>query len=469
MGDEPSRSVDAKSGVTPEALNEIAFAFVDANVLIQFRMFDEIDWPKELGVSTVTLVFAPVVFSELDKFKWGGTRRQKNRARAVVKKLDALKLSTTPVGVRSGVQGVALDEEPSDALFTRHRLHPQSADDHLLASCYGFLEEHPGARVLILSADSGLAAKARSRRVELVAPAERLELPDEPDEIERELAQARRELAEVKSASPDLRLTFGQGETHAAYDIQLARAIDGQKRRQLLAAWRKRYPHAEATPPTFIGPAGQKISLDGLIGSFGFMSAKEAAEYNAGVDQVFDRYEAFLDSWPALVNANRRTLPFNLVLENAGTAPATDVVVEFWTDARGVWIEELPKTPAVAPGLAKARSPFDLNVRMPYLDHLGSLHFPAQSRNEDGPNISGEPDRRVQYAVKRVMHLVACGLPVVYFQFENDEAVGSFTLQVRLVAGNIRKPCTDPLHVEVKRAELGPPPPPPQPGDESDR
>lgn len=184
--------------------------FIDTNVLMQFRMFDQVDWAKELGVPELTLVFAPVVFSELDKYKWAGTRRQKERARTVLKKLDTLALSTTPVNVRAGVKAIALDQEPADALFAQHRLHPQSADDRLLASYLGFVEDHAGERVLILSADSGLATKARSRRIELVAPAEDLELPDEPDEVVRELEKTRRELAEVKSAAPDLRLTLAR-------------------------------------------------------------------------------------------------------------------------------------------------------------------------------------------------------------------------------------------------------------------
>jgi hypothetical protein len=71
--------------------------FIDTNVLMQFRMFDQVDWAKELGVQELTLIFAPVVFSELDKYKWAGTRRQKERARTVVKKVNTLALSTTPV------------------------------------------------------------------------------------------------------------------------------------------------------------------------------------------------------------------------------------------------------------------------------------------------------------------------------------------------------------------------------------
>ena len=103
-------------------------------MLLQYRLFDEVDWAKELGVPQLTLVFAPVVFTELDKFKWGGTRRQKDRSRSVVKKLNALALSMTPVTVRRGVDAIALHTEPADAVFVQHRLERQSADDCLLAS-----------------------------------------------------------------------------------------------------------------------------------------------------------------------------------------------------------------------------------------------------------------------------------------------------------------------------------------------
>jgi hypothetical protein len=61
---------------------------------------------------------------------------------------------------------------------------------------------------------------------------------------------------------------------------------------------------------------------------------------------------------------------------------------------------------------------------------------------------------------------VACELPVVYFQFDSDDAVGSFTVNVRLVAANIRKPSAAALHVVVTRAESGAPPLPPEPGEE---
>ena len=243
----------------------MVFVFIDTNVLMQFRLFDQVDWAKELGVREVTLIFAPVVFAELDKYKWAGTRRQKERTRAVLKSLDALALSMTPVNVRQGAKAIALDEEPGDALFVQHRLHPQSADDRLLASYFGFVEGHAGERVLVLSADSGLATKARSRRIEIVAPADALELPDEPDKVVRELEKTRRELAEMKSAAPDLRLTFGDGHTHRQFEVEFVKVIDYRTNENLLKAWRKRYPHTRPTDDVLeIG--GQNVSFGGLAG-----------------------------------------------------------------------------------------------------------------------------------------------------------------------------------------------------------
>jgi hypothetical protein len=441
------------------------FVFIDTNVLMQYRFFDEVDWPKELGFSDVTLIFAQVVFAELDKFKWAGTRRQKDRARAVLKKLAALALTDTPVALRHGVQAIALDAEPADALFTQHRLQSQSSDDRLLASYFSFREEHTADRLLVLSADSGLAAKARSRRIELVAPDDALELADEPDEIERELEKTRRALAEAKGATPNLNLTFGDGATHGQFEVQPVRAIDGQTSRQLREAWRKKYPYRAQTADSFeIG--GQKISLGTFAGFPGFLTEQDAADYNAGVDRAFAKYEAFLSSWPAAVNAYRRILRFELVLENSGTAPATDVDVQLWTDARGIWRDDLPKAPSVAPGLRKAKSPFDIAASMPYIDHLADLVIPSRNTNEEGPNISDGPEQRVQYSVKRVMHHVPCELPVVYFQFDSDDAVGSFAVNFHFIAANIQKPRIDALHVKVEHAEPSPAPPPPEPGEE---
>lgn len=69
--------------------------------------------------------------------------------------------------------------------------------------------------------------------------------------------------------------------------------------------------------PTAFG--GGTIRLPHFTGVTGFVSAEDAAECNAELDRVYACYEPFLRDWPAAVNRVARVLPFNLVLENAGT------------------------------------------------------------------------------------------------------------------------------------------------------
>ena len=49
------------------------------------------------------------LLAELDRHKWSGSRREKARAKSVLKKIAALGLSMTPVSLRPGVDAMALD------------------------------------------------------------------------------------------------------------------------------------------------------------------------------------------------------------------------------------------------------------------------------------------------------------------------------------------------------------------------
>lgn len=141
------------------------FLFPDTNIFLHFQFFDEVDWPVHLGAGEVTLVLTQAVFGELDEKKWSCTRREKSRAQKVLKRLDALALSTTAVGVRQAVSVMALDSEPGDELFAKHRLSPQVIDDRLVAAALEF-KDAVSDRVVILSDDTGLRIKAKGRRLD---------------------------------------------------------------------------------------------------------------------------------------------------------------------------------------------------------------------------------------------------------------------------------------------------------------
>lgn len=430
------------------------FAFVDTNVLLHFQFFADVDWAKQFGVDAVTLVFAPVVLAELDQHKWGGSRREKTRAKAVLKRLDALNLSPSAVAVRPGVSAMALIAEPPDSVFAQHRLDAHVGDDRLLASVLSFDGAAPGDRVLILTGDSGLRVKARGRQLEVAAPDESLELPDEPDETERELQKAQRELAESRSASPELKLGFGDGETHAQFTVRLVRDFDALTLSRLLKEWRQKHSHIGGMADTIDLPfGGGQIRTSSFARMAGFVSAEDARFHNSELDGVYARYEKYLRAWPATVNVIARVLPLNLILENTGTAPADDIDVQLWTDAPGQWIDEMPELP-LPPQPPERRSPLEglYNLDVNRFDYMRHNNLIQPAANEDGPNIDGD-GQGVQYGIERVKHHVPCELPVVYFQFASEEAVASFTLNVRIVAANIRKPSERTLQLQIVREE----------------
>lgn len=435
------------------------FAFVDTNVLLHYRFFRDVDWAEELGADEATLVFAPVVVEELDERKWAGTRRVRARARKVLKALKGLGLSATPGEMRPGVQIFALDEEPTDALFVHHRLQPRISDDRLLASVLAFAASQTSDAVIkVLTADMGLSLKAATRQIAVASPDERLRRDDEPDETERELETARRELAVLRAAAPKLKLTLA-GKEVLKYRVRKFGEFGTERLDHLLEAWRSKHPYVAATPDSIVIPGGSRVPLAGLAGLPGFWTKKDAARRNAEIDRVSREYEAFLRRWPACVNALTCCVEFRFVLENSGTAPADDIDLLISAQANGKWLTELPELPK-PPALPKPRVPFDIGsmVQSTMPRDLASLSFRDDPIH--GPIILEDEPRSVRYTVKRVKHHVPCDLPPVFFQFDSDKEVGSFTVGYRLVAANVQKPKSDDLHLKLAVATVAEPPSP---------
>ena len=420
------------------------FAFIDTNVLLHYHFFRDVDWAAELDEPEVVLVLAPVVLSELDDHKWSGSRREKARAKGVLKAIDEIELADEAIGIRKGVSVMGIGHEPAEAVFARYRLQGGVKDDRLLASLLAFREERgSNHRVLLVTADAGLRVKARGQRVEVIVPADDLVIDDEPDETERRLSAANRELAAYKSAAtPDLRLTI-EGKPFIECKVHLVREFDTQTRARLFAEWRSRYPQGR---------------LPGLPRLPSFISAEDAE-----IDLVFGKYKKYLEAWPYIVNRYRRSLELKFVLENSGTAPADDVHLNLWTGADGVWLEELLDLPT-PPAMPKRHDllDFGLHRQMPYVDP-GT--FRVASRDSDGPNVSEAEPKCVEYWGKRVTHHVPRELSPVYFQFTADETVGPFSINYRLVAANIREPQKGTVHVKLS---LGEAQAPPVPGSEAE-
>ena len=414
------------------------YVFVDTNVTLHFQFLDEVDWAAAFGFDHVTLVLAPVVLSELDNKKVAGGRKERLRARKVLSLLDRLGLSSAPVLLRDGVSLAAIGNEPRPATFLECGLDPEINDDRLLASLIERSREvGDPSSVLLASDDGGIRVKARTRSIQLVAVPEELRLADEPDEVERELVDLRRELSAATSAAPRLRLTV-EGLVNAGFVLRVWNGWDEKSRKKAVANWRARYPHQESS------------SEADRIGSF---FEPSALAWNASIDEAFGKFERYLTEWPAVAQRYCRILPFCFVLENVGTAPADDVSVILRTSANGLWRRRMPKPPSI-PKPVRRDSMFGLGMMSHFSPSMAlnhSLLRPAAAE-EDGPDVS-EDGGTVKYWAKRSKHNVPVEFDKVHFEFASEDSVTSFQISYELHAANLRRPTVGSINVEIERQD----------------
>ncbi len=198
------------------------YCFLDANTLIHFRTFDEVDWPVVLGVPEVCLVLAPGVMRELDKFKDDHTNdRRRRRVRTLLSKLeDLLEQSDedNPARMRPGVTIMDLPYEPFAEWDGLH-LDPAIGDDRLIASMLEFRAAHPDASVVLVSNDFPARRKAKRHGIEARVPEGMVPIHEFPSDESAKVKKLERELHELKSRAPRLELGFSEEtglQNHAA-------------------------------------------------------------------------------------------------------------------------------------------------------------------------------------------------------------------------------------------------------------
>ena len=96
------------------------FAFIDTSIFLHYWLFDEVNWLDVLEVKSVALVLAPITISKLNDKKDEPTPKLRQRAASVLKKLETLWTKGLPAQVRTGVELLLLDVEPSMHYATYH-------------------------------------------------------------------------------------------------------------------------------------------------------------------------------------------------------------------------------------------------------------------------------------------------------------------------------------------------------------
>ncbi|KFL48003.1 hypothetical protein IL54_3430 [Sphingobium sp. ba1] len=365
---------------------------IDANQVLHFTRLDQIDWCGLTGCRHCTLVITPILLRELEQKKiFSPSSALKARAGAMIDFLVEKMELPDPVVVRSHVVLVFAEHEPGID-FASHHLVREVNDDHYIAAA---IERHciSGMPTFIASNDGGMAMKLRSRPISVLRLPDTLRLPAEVDAEQKELRDAKREIARLKSRQPKLAVTFKDGETRR--NIRNARCLDLAV--PGLAKIRAKHSYLPV-PPKPGETAGVQIGGLRAFYNQGGGSRERVEEYNEAITAYYARYDQYLADMNFWTEALRLTASVSITLSNDGSATATDIDVTlrfpksiFLSSMRDRPEEpEAPKPPA-SPGNFGKLSAYFAQASPRYLDFARpdfDFHDGTVFVDEDDPHTA---------------------------------------------------------------------------------
>ena len=489
-----------------------AFAFLDTNIFLQFRDFDQIDWLRELGYQQVCLVIAPIIFAELESFKYDrDSQRRRERSRKVSQHLEQIASSSlpaqpAPVPGREGVAIAILTDSPDMSRYSG--LQPAVQDDQLLASLLNFRETHSDCApedVILVSDDSGLLIKARARAIPTKRLSEDLRLPDEPSREQQELRRLEREVAALKEREPALKLAFSQeGQATESLMIDLALVeppSDDQietlcKSEAEATLWippRRRDPNsaeeesrqAGQVPPYMADIIRAAEQTRRMVESMAYpfnstIPQEEIDSYEKEREEYLQAYRAYLGeavAWKQLRGCSQRIY---FVISNDGTQPALGVVVRVvapdgisvrepddWPHAPNP--PERPSRPKI--GLERMVASLQMNPGLMLSPTIFGGRYPELALpdpDQAGPSITPFNSTLIQWERSKVMHGLPLDLTPLILTFPAVMEERMYELHYELHAENLAKPAEGTLRI-VTRGQIRPfqPPPPIAQGSEA--
>jgi hypothetical protein len=148
------RALKSRRRRLSDAESAKAWYVTDANLFLQYKPFDQVDWTTHLGPSELVLVVPTAVLRALDRYKSDVDRpRLRERAQKVIPWLERYSLAAEPgmpAPVRRGVELLLLDREPP----IPGGLDPTDPDDRIIAAALDFGQRYIGAAVTVLSGDT---------------------------------------------------------------------------------------------------------------------------------------------------------------------------------------------------------------------------------------------------------------------------------------------------------------------------
>lgn len=435
------------------------YCFLDTNVFLQYKMFDEVDWPQVLDAKEVCLVVPRRVIQEMDKAKNDPrSDRRRKRARKVLNKLEKY-WSPHDAEIRKGTRLRLLVDNPDSDKLRERGYDPEVSDDEIVAVVQLFIEDNPEIDALLLAEDTGIRLKARACGLKTLAPPAEHRLPDEPDPFQKEVRELELQVAQLKARQPDLQLGFQwRGELQQAIEFPINFHDTRKGSEDIEADVSKKRAKLQYQPPRAnslsdshqLLPMMSEERLSRLLG-LEPPSEKDIADYEKRLEGYLQKHARYLESLSQFNWHAQRTRPLRFVLHSIGSVPAEDIDVMLYFPSGLELTDDIllaPKPPE-PPAMPRPKSPFDsmlANARRwgaipntPPLAMSALRDVPRMSRSRSsGPTIRRTNSYEVTYSLDRLkQHFTWEGWAPLYATFDPRRLPTAIEVNYAIAAANI--------------------------------
>ncbi len=405
-------------------MSNVAYVFLDANILLHFQPPDQMDWSALCRAERVNLVVYPLLMTELTKAKDEHPRRNL-RDRASVREVWVReRLSRLETPVRPGVFLTRDTKEPR-SLARELDLDWQHRDDRIIAHAVSYARQ--GRRTFVMTNDGGLELKLPDFDIHALVPDQSLRLASEPDPEKLRADRAENALREVTNRLPKLVIASPMPialplppmtETEEEFiQRQLAKAQGAYEQYQ-----RGLYGHGRPLQAGF-------DTIDTPRNAAHFTQAKS--------------YLATYYRWLDRIDGAQQT---TLTVENIGTSPATNVRLRL-------------QTPSFL-GILDRRSIGPAPSRPPMLSVVFAGIQPEAPVSISGQNLFFyDPNAKrfaiaadlhgAEYAFERIPHQDRAITPEIYLVADRDSPPGNTAVSVSILCDEVGLPQTSFIPIRV--------------------
>ena len=435
--------------------------FIDTNIFLHYRSFDEIDWLKLLNVDQIEIRLPSIVIQELDKHKYSSSPKLRDKANKVIKKLHKLADSGLKINLKPNID---IDFEVSNESpdFLGLGLDPNSQDDKLLASILLFRAENPDLPAILVAADLGLRLKAKYHQIEAICLPDEFKLPAELDQVEKRIKELEQEVLELQRRIPNLELCFSDKSNRLSYKAKRLLPtnldINGRIENQI-DQLKQKYPKTLEDKSDSQSPNPSNMAISTLGSDSPEILPLEVSNYNKKLDEFYENYKQYLEKYIPWRDIYSRIFLIEISIFNSGTCPGEDIDVSMHFPDGFVLCElsDLPDKPEKPqpPSQPIPRTRKDrLSLMMPSLivptpPQLSSF---INSHNRTEPNVSSLNIRRsnsydVELYVRKLKQNTLETFDPMIVMFDSFDQVSSFQVDYQIIAANVPRSVTGKLHV----------------------